>query len=155
MLGLLLKVNFSQEKLSLYSLMLVFDTMGTSSPEMVPAVGGKAFVINALTFGAHLQAEWAIRAKTYHYKCIITLTSQSLVGSYHHGLTSFNFSWADRAQFYLVITSDLYLIVKETCGKKATDSKGFGMMSLMSRTKSSIYTKLHKQMIWLLSSEEG
>lgn len=38
MLGLLLKVNFSQEKLSLYSLMLVFDTMGTSSPEMVPAV---------------------------------------------------------------------------------------------------------------------
>lgn len=40
MLGLLLKVNFSQEKLSLYSLMLVFDTMGTSSPEMVPAVKG-------------------------------------------------------------------------------------------------------------------
>lgn len=57
MLGLLLKVNFSQEKLSLYSLMLVFDTMGTSSPEMVPAVEGKAFVIKALTFGAHLQAE--------------------------------------------------------------------------------------------------
>lgn len=43
MLGLLLKVNFSQEKLSLYSLMLVFDTMGTSSPEMVPAVSGKEF----------------------------------------------------------------------------------------------------------------
>lgn len=37
--------------------MLVFDTMGTSSPEMVPAVGGKGFVINTLTFAAHLQAE--------------------------------------------------------------------------------------------------
>lgn len=60
----------------------------------------------------------AVRAKTYHYECIITLTSQALVGRYYHGQTSFNFFWADRAKFYLVITSDLYLIVKETCGKK-------------------------------------
>lgn len=41
MLGLLLNVNFSQEKLSLYSLMFVLDTIGTSSPEIVPAVGIK------------------------------------------------------------------------------------------------------------------
>lgn len=45
MLGLLLKVNFSQEKLSLYSLMFVLDTMGTSSPEMVPAVDPTDHVI--------------------------------------------------------------------------------------------------------------
>lgn len=31
--------------------------MGISSPEMVPAVGGKEFVTSALTFGAHLRAE--------------------------------------------------------------------------------------------------
>lgn len=90
----------------------------------------------------------AVRAKTYHYECIITLTSQALVGRYYHGQTSFNFFWADRAKFYLVITSDLYLIVKETCGKKATDWGKFGMMSLKARTKSSIYTKLHKQSEW-------
>lgn len=57
-MGLLLKVNFSQEKLSLYSLMLVLDTMGTSSPEIVPAVWGKEFVFSTLTFFAfHLHAE--------------------------------------------------------------------------------------------------
>lgn len=48
MLGLLLKVNFSQEKLSLYSLMLVLDTIGTSSPEMVPAVGGKRVYVQCI-----------------------------------------------------------------------------------------------------------
>lgn len=71
-MGLLLKVNFSQEKLSLYSLMLVLDTMGTSSPEIVPAVWGKEFVFSTLTFlgvsptcraGAELAA-------TYYYESI-------------------------------------------------------------------------------------
>lgn len=38
MLGFAGKENVSQDKLSLYSLMLVLDTMGNSSPEIVPAV---------------------------------------------------------------------------------------------------------------------
>lgn len=110
-LGLLLNVNFSQEKLSLYSLMLVFDTMGTSSPEMVPAVGGKEFVLSALTFSAHLQAGMEL----YWLKRIImkTLTSPALVSSYYHSLRAFDFLGADRTEFYCVITHDPYSFVME------------------------------------------
>lgn len=38
MFGLLRKLNFSQEKLSLYSLILALETTGISSPDIVPAV---------------------------------------------------------------------------------------------------------------------
>lgn len=70
-MGLLLKVNFSQEKLSLYSLMLVLDTIGTSSPEMVPAVGTNSSGSARWHFGAHLRAQiGAAPAETYHYKPI-------------------------------------------------------------------------------------
>lgn len=37
MFGLLRKLNFSQEKLSLYSLILALETTGISSPDIVPA----------------------------------------------------------------------------------------------------------------------
>lgn len=37
MFGLLRKLNFSQEKLSLYSLMFALETTGISSPDIVPA----------------------------------------------------------------------------------------------------------------------
>lgn len=37
MFGLLRKLNFSQEKLSLYSLILTLETTGISSPDIVPA----------------------------------------------------------------------------------------------------------------------
>lgn len=73
--------------------MLVFDTMGTSSPEMVPAVGGKKIVLSALTFVAHLQAAMEL----YRLKHIIrsTLSSQPLVSAYYRGLRAFDFFGAD------------------------------------------------------------
>lgn len=92
--------------------MLVFDTMGTSSPEMVPAVGSKEFVLSILTFSAHLQAGMDL----YWLKRIImnTLTSQAFVSSYYHGLKAFDFLGADRIEFYCVITRDPYFFVIET-----------------------------------------
>ena len=77
-MGLLLKLNFSQEKLSLYSLMLVLDTMGTSSPEMVPAVGAKSshsahchFALRELTYThTHTHTDGARLAVTYYYESI-------------------------------------------------------------------------------------
>lgn len=60
----------------MYSLMLVFDTMGTSSPEMVPAVGGKEFVFRALTFGADLRADTELKRITMNASYSIELLSR-------------------------------------------------------------------------------
>ena len=57
MLGLLRKLNFSEEKLSRCSLMFVLETMGTSSPEMVPAVGGNSGFIHSVR-RFHREINW-------------------------------------------------------------------------------------------------
>lgn len=85
--------------------------MGTSSPEIVPAVKGKEFDFSALTFCAHLQAGMEL----CWLKRIImkTLTSKALVSSYYHGLRVFHFLGEDRSEFYCLITCDLYFFVME------------------------------------------
>lgn len=75
MFGLLRKLNFSQEKLSLYSLILALETTGISSPDIVPA---KKKTIT-ITYDVLIQdIRTGISSHTYReFKKTLTLVSKN------------------------------------------------------------------------------
>lgn len=78
MFGLLRKLNFSQEKLSLYSLILALETTGISSPDTVPAKKKKQKPTITITYDVLIQdIRTGISSYTYReFMKTLTLVSK-------------------------------------------------------------------------------